>query len=70
MRQADLARQLGVSRNLVHSFMHGGGLSFETLDKLADLLGLNVLTDAEVEALRTRPRRRGGLKLMGKDNDA
>jgi len=37
-----LCKALGIYQSSMSRFMHGGGLSSETLDKLAALLGLEV----------------------------
>lgn len=45
-----LCKTLGIPESSMSRFMAGGGLSFENLDKLADLLGLR---------LAARKRRKG-----------
>lgn len=38
-----IAKTLGIPESSMSRFMAGGGLSFENLDRLADLLGLGVV---------------------------
>ena len=50
--QAELARQIGLSPARVSRFLKGErGLSLESIDKLMDALGLEIVI---------RPRKRGG----------
>jgi transcriptional regulator with XRE-family HTH domain len=39
-----IAKTLGIAESTMSRFMSGQGLSMELLDKLADLLGLNIKT--------------------------
>lgn len=39
-----MCKTLNIPESSMSRFMHGGGLSFENLDALADLLGLEVRT--------------------------
>ena len=44
-----IAKLIGVSEVAVSKFMAGGGLSFDTLDRLAELLGLSVKVGSSTE---------------------
>jgi transcriptional regulator with XRE-family HTH domain len=54
LSQAEIARRIGVSRSLVCTFVSGDkGMAVETLDALADVLGLRL-----VPAPKSRSKRR------------
>jgi hypothetical protein len=47
-----LSKQLEISQSAMSAFMHGGGLGFDTLDKLAELLNLSVKVDSKKGRVR------------------
>ena len=52
-----ISKQLGVTEGAMSRFMAGGGLSFDTLDRLAELLDLHVTTGAKAKGVVRRGKR-------------
>jgi transcriptional regulator with XRE-family HTH domain len=53
MSRYAISKAIGLNQSVLSRFMRGGGLSLDTLDKLADLLGLAVV-------VKGSKRRKGG----------